>query len=72
MYLVPTEIKESQGDHARFTNHSNISNLSVVINQEISQEPYFIANQDIEIGEELTNNYTEFDESCKTFKPQWM
>ena len=60
-------------DPAKFTNHDDkCNNLSALINKNISEEPYFIANKDIEIGEELTNNYSEFDESLKQNKPEWI
>lgn len=49
-------------DPALFTNHSKENNLSAVFNDSISEEPFFVANRDIKAGEELTNNYTEFDD----------
>lgn len=55
-YVYPPE-----GDPARFTNHSETNNLSVVSDESISEEPIFMANRDIRAGEELTVNYTEFD-----------
>lgn len=63
-YLSPSSnryVYPSENDPARFTNHSTKNNLSVVFNSDISEEPYFVANRDIQIGEELTNNYLEFD-----------
>ena len=74
-YLSPTSnryIYPPENDSARFTNHSSSNNLSVLVDQKISEEPYFIANRDIHSGEELTNNYTEFDESIKAYKPEWI
>lgn len=74
-YLSPTTNKyvyPPEGDSARFTNHSKQNNLTVVVNHEISDEPYFIANRDIDAGEELTNNYLEFDEALKTKHPEWI
>lgn len=59
------------GDAAEYTNHSKENNLGVTYNKNISSEPVFIANRDIEVGEELTNNYHEFDEVTKTYKPEW-
>ena len=50
-----------EDDPARFTNHSPKNNLSAVIDKDISIEPFFVANRDIKKGEELTNNYLEFD-----------
>jgi SET domain-containing protein len=48
-------------DPARFTNHSEKNNLSVVFDDSISEEPIFIANKDIRAGDVLTVNYSEFD-----------
>ncbi len=67
LYVYPPE-----GDPALFTNHSKDHNLSVLIDKVISEEPYFIANRDIHTGEELTNNYSEFDESLKKVKLDWI
>jgi len=66
-YVYPPE-----NDAARFTNHSDDNNLSVHIDQQISEEPYFIANRDIDIGEELTNNYLEFDDAIQNNVLSWM
>ena|SRR3990167_8422203 len=66
-YVFPPE-----NDPANFTNHSKDFNLSVRVNATISEEPFFVANKDIEIGDELTNNYSEFDEKIKTDKPEWI
>ena len=55
-YIYPPE-----GDPARFTNHSEANNLSIISDQSISEEPVFVANRNIQAGEELTVNYTEFD-----------
>ena len=67
-YVYPPE-----NDPARFTNHDGErNNLSVKIDEEVSKEPYFIANRDIEAGEELTNNYSDFDESLKESKSGWL
>lgn len=48
-------------DPARYTNHSEANNLSVVFDNSVSGEPIFVANRDIHAGEELTVNYAEFD-----------
>lgn len=69
-YVFPPE-----NDPALYTNHDQINhNLSVVVDPTISSEPYFIANRDIEIAEELTNNYHEFDEAIhsKVSLPDWL
>lgn len=61
-----------EGDAAEYTNHSSRNNLKVVYNETISPEPYFVANRDIEAGEELTNNYLEFDAITQKEKPTWI
>lgn len=74
-YLSPTTnryVYPPESDPARFTNHSKQNNLSIVVNRRISDEPYFIANRDIAVGEELTNNYLEFDESLRNKYPEWI
>lgn len=58
-------------DPAQYTNHSAHNNLSARFDAEVSPEPYFVANRDIVAGEELTNNYHEFDQITRTTKPQW-
>ena len=50
------------GDHARHMNHSESPNLMEGRNGEESTN---IAARDIEKGEELTCNYTEFDSDAK-------
>ena len=57
-------------DPARYTNHSENNNLSVRIDKQISPEPFFFANRDIIKGEELTNNYKEFD--SKAAPLEWL
>ena len=59
------------GDLAEYTNHSNDNNLSVKFDPKISPEPYFIANRNIVAGEEITNNYYEFDAITQTTQPDW-
>ena len=60
-YVFPPE-----GDPANYTNHNGEkSNLTVYFDLHISLEPYFVANRDIKMGEEITNNYHEFDEAIK-------
>lgn len=58
-------------DPAEYTNHSDTHNLSVLFDENVSPEPYFVANRDIAVGEELTNNYHEFDEITRKTKPDW-
>ena len=60
-----------ENDPAQFTNHSPNNNISVIFDENVSSEPYFIANKDIEVGEEITNNYHEFDEITQKIKPAW-
>ena len=75
-YLSPTSglwICPPADDQARYTNHSKNNNLSTKFDPKLSPEPYFIANRDIKAGEELTNNYNEFDKSIKNAaKPGWL
>ena len=59
------------GDAAEYTNHSNNNNLVVKYDVTISVEPVFISKRDIKSGEELTNNYHEFDEITRKQKPDW-
>ena len=49
-------------DPALYVNHSDHHNLTSVTDHNISPEPHFVANRDIDSGEELTNNYAEFDQ----------
>jgi len=63
-YLSPSSnrwIFPPEQDPARFTNHSETNNLSVIFDAAISEEPFFAANKDIQAGEELTVDYSEFD-----------
>jgi len=67
-WIVPPE-----KDPAYFTNNDSLkNNLSVVYDKKISPEPFFVANRDIVKGEELINNYLEFDEFTKENKPCWI
>jgi SET domain-containing protein len=73
-YLSPWTglwISPPLGDPSNFTNHSVDNNTTVYYDEEVSSEPFFVANRDIEIGEEITNNYYEFDEITKKTKPDW-
>ncbi len=70
LYIYPPE-----NDPALYTNHNALNhNLSVVVDKSISVEPFFVANRDINAGEEITNNYHEFDEAIKTKEviPDWL
>lgn len=58
-------------DASNYTNHSVDNNLTVRYDASVSSEPYFVANRDIAEGEEITNNYYEFDEITRTQKPDW-
>ena len=59
-------------DPALYTNHSKENNLSAVLNKAISEEPIFVANRDINVGEELTNNYHEFDDLTENLEAEWL
>ena len=58
-------------DPSNYTNHSPENNLTVEYDEAISSEPYFVTNRDIAKGEELTNNYYEFDLLTQQEKPDW-
>ena len=66
-YVYPPE-----NDIALYTNHSDKNNLSVMYDEVISEEPFFVANRNIEKGEEITNNYYEFDEVIKIKKQKFL
>jgi len=73
-YLSPTSrmwISPPEDDPACYTNHSRQNNTTVVVDAKISPEPYFVANKDIKKGEEITNNYYEFDTNTQKIKPAW-
>lgn len=59
-------------DPACYTNHSQANNMSAKFDPKFSDEPYFVANRDIKSGEELTNNYLEFDEISKHLNAAWL
>lgn len=75
-YISPSSnqwVYPPENDPARFTNHSEtLNNLTAIFDKDVSQEPFFKANKNIEAGEELTVNYIEFDDSIKSIKPEWM
>lgn len=66
-YLSPTTkmwVIPPDNDPACYTNHDPDNfNTSVSFEQAISDEPLFRANRDISPNEEITNNYTDFDEN---------
>ena len=61
-----------ENDPALYTNHSKDNNLSVLMDTNVSEEPLFVANRNITAGEELTNNYVEFDDPEETKKIDWL
>lgn len=61
-----------ENDPACFTNHSKYSNLQAVFDPSISEEVVFVAKRHIEVGEELTNNYEEFDNSDLGRDTPWL
>jgi len=61
-----------ENDPARFTNHSKENNLSATLDTRISEEPIFVANRDIQTGEELTNDYSEFDDVPENLEAKWL
>lgn len=73
-YLSPWSglwVYPPEGDLAKYTNHSKNNNLSAIFDASTSSEPYFVANRDIKEGEEITNDYKEFDELTRETKPDW-
>lgn len=73
-YLSPwtgLRVFPPENDPARYTNHSSDNNLTAIYDKNISEEPIFVANRDIKEGEELTNNYHEFDLLTQKIKPDW-
>jgi uncharacterized protein len=73
-YLSPWTgywISPPPDDPACYTNHSSKNNTSVIFDSNISPEPYFVANRTIQAGEEITNNYYEFDKITQQTKPAW-
>lgn len=75
-YLSPTSglwVMPPEDDPACYTNHDPDNfNTSTVIDKKISDEPLFIANRNIKAGEEITNNYLEFDENTKPGSQGWL
>lgn len=68
LWVIPPE-----DDPACFTNHDPVThNTSVVFDEKISDEPLFVANRNINAGEEITNNYLEFDNNSVTEKFKWL
>jgi SET domain-containing protein len=62
-----------EDDPACYTNHDPEGfNTSVVFDKDVSDEPIFVANRDIEQGEEITNNYLEFDKNSAIRKFEWL
>ncbi len=75
-YLSPTTdmwVAPPEDDPGCYTNHEPIAyNTGVVVNEKISDEPLFVAVRDIKAGEEITNNYTEFDKNSTPEKFGWL
>jgi SET domain-containing protein len=75
-YLSPTTglwVMPPDEDPACYTNHNpNSNNTTVQFDPKISDEPVFVANRDIKAGEEITNNYLEFDKNTKPKSFDWL
>lgn len=75
-YISPTTdmwVMPPEDDPACYTNHDpNSHNMSVVFDRSMSDEPLFTANRDIKSGEELTNNYLDFDNNSTPEKFDWL
>lgn len=67
MWVIPPP-----DDPACFTNHSKNANLSVVFDKKLSSEPIFIAKEDIAAGDEITNDYREFDKNADDEQSDWL
>lgn len=61
-----------ENDAACFTNHSINANTASVFNSQVSDELVFVATRDIKAGEEITNNYLEFDQDSKPESFDWL
>ena len=59
-------------DPSNYVNHNRKSNLIIRFDKKISPEIFFVSNKDIKKGEEITNNYAEFDEFTKNTNPEWL
>jgi SET domain-containing protein len=59
-------------DPALYLNHSRTPALIARFNKKVSPEPYFVASRHIKAGEELTNNYVEFDGIIRSTLPEWV
>jgi len=73
-YLSPTTgrwVYQKEGESANFTNHSSQPNQSMVVDLTISEEPFFVANTHIVVGDELTVNYAEFDDRPENLLENW-
>ena len=75
-YLSPTSgmwVMPPENDPACYTNHSpDANNTTVKVDPRVSDEPIFIANRDIKSGEEITNNYLEFDNNTRPKSFDWL
>ena len=75
-YLSPTTrmwVAPPDNDPACYTNHDPQNfNTSVSFEPKISDEPLFRANRDINKGDEITNNYIDFDENSTLDKFKWL
>lgn len=75
-YLSPTSglwVRPPDNDPACYTNHDpETSNTTVEVDSAVSDEPIFVANRNIRAGEEITNNYTEFDSNSIPEKFEWL
>jgi hypothetical protein len=75
-YLSPNTdmwVMPPKDDPACLTNHAPDSyNTSIVIDRNISDESVFIENRDVPAGEEITNNYLEFDVNSTKEELDWL
>lgn len=74
-YLSPLSnmwVCPPKDDPACYTNHSKDNNMTTVIDTKVSEEPYFITNRNVKTGEELTDNYLEFDKVSRHLQDEWL
>ena len=67
LWVIPPE-----NDPACYTNHSNSANTTSVFDPNISEEIVFTASRNIRVGEEITDNYLEFDPNADPNSQSWL
>lgn len=67
LWIMPPE-----NDPACFTNHSESANTKSIFDGKISEEIIFVASRNIKAGEEITDNYLEFDPHARSDSQSWL